>query len=320
MPTYRVFGLTFASDFPFTYPLKPTNGTPDFTFTCVDRPPLAIDWQAIPPIYTSPYRNDAGESLWRVYRCADCEVMRCADVADFYLFPDRILCHPLSTIAHAVEANFLSAVLAYWLERGGTVALHASAVTINGGAVAFLSHSGNGKSALAAALIQAGHALLTDDILPLTPGGAGWLVQPGFAAMRMWPDEAEFFLGAYESLPRVHPAISKRRVDIGEGGWGNFCVEPQPLACLFIPERHAPADPSDEVTITPVTRRDAVIELVRYSFGARLVQSAGLQPQRMGRFVDLARHVPIYRLSYPSGFAHLARVAAAVERISHQPE
>jgi hypothetical protein len=313
MQTYRALGLTFASDYAFTYRLAPGTGTLDFTFACVDHAPIAADWQNIGPVYVSPYRNDAGESLLRVYRADGCDVMYFPDAAEFYLFQDRLLCRRLSMVESMIETNLLSAVLAYWLERAGMLALHASAVSLNGGAVAFLSSSGNGKSGLAATFVQAGHGLLTDDILPLEPSDAVWRVQPGFPTMRMWPDEAEFFLGECESLPLVHPAITKRRVNIGAEGWGAFCAAPQPLVCLFVPERRDPADPCDDIAVTRITPRDAVIELVRHSFAARLVQSAGLQPRRMDLLVDLARRVPMYRLSYPSGFAHLARVRAAVE-------
>jgi hypothetical protein len=315
MPIYCVFGLTFASDFPFTYRLAPGDGEPEFTFTCVGDVPIAVDWQASTPLFISPYHTGAGESTLSVYGAGAYTVMHCADAADFYLFTDRILCRRLSNDAGVVETKFLSVVLAFWLERKGTVALHASAVALAGpacGAVAFLSHSGNGKSGLAAALVQAGNALLSDDIVPLALAGSTWLAQPGFATMRMWPDEAEFFLGDYASLPCVHPATTKRRVAIGAGAWGTFCPHAQPISGFFVPERRGPRGYGDDITITRIAPREVVIELVRYSFAARLAQATGLQPRRMQRFVDLAKCVPFYRLSYPSGFPHLADVGAAV--------
>ena len=67
--------------------------------------------------------------------------------------------------------------------------------------------------------MRAGHALVTNDLVPLTPDRGGWLRPPGFPVVRMWTDEAEFFLGAVEELPLVHPKITKRRVGIGADGW-----------------------------------------------------------------------------------------------------
>jgi hypothetical protein len=322
MRAYRVFGVTFASDYPFATPLLPGEGAASFSFTCVDRAPLAAGLEERSLLYASHYRDEAGNCLWRIYRMAGCEVMCSADVAEFYLWPDRIVCHrlrPAEDREHqeadgcVIEASFLSSVLAYWLEGRGVPALHASAVALQDGAVAFLSDSGNGKSGLAAALVQARHPFLADDILALSAKDGRWLAQPGFPAMRMWPDEAEFFLGGFETLARVHPRLAKRRLPIGAGSWGAFCDAAQPLACLFVPERRDPADPRDDITLTRIAPRDAVIELVRYSFAARLVQSAGMQPRRLDLLVDISRRVPMYRLSYPYGFAHLGRVRAMVE-------
>ena len=312
MTLYSLYGLTLLSDFPFTYSLAPGAGSPDLSFSLVERPPVPPGWAETPPLYTSPYRSPDGEILLCVHQAPGCEVIHCTRVADYFIFPDRILCTPLDEILASVEANLLSAVLSYWLESRGTLALHASAVTTSQGAVAFLSNSGNGKSGLAAALVQAGCALLSDDILPLAPAGERWTASPGFPVMRMWPDEADFFLGGHSDLPRVHPAGEKRRVFIGRAGWGAFEPQPQPLACLVVPERRPQDTPGSQVSLTPISPRDGVIEIVRYSFSARLVQAAGLQPQRLHSIARLARQVPLLRLSYPSGFHYLPGVAAEI--------
>jgi hypothetical protein len=312
MSLYSVFGLTLLSDFPFTYNLAPGSGSPDLVFSLVDPPPVPPGWLSSPPLYISLVQTPDGESLWRVYPAPGCEVIHCVQVADYFLFDDRILCCPLEQDFQAVEANLLASVLAYWLERRGTLALHASAVVTPQGAVAFLSNSGNGKSGLAAALVQAGCPLLSDDILPLALVNDVWTAYPGYPLMRMWPDEADFFLGDHTCLPRVHPSVEKRRVAIGSGGWGAFAPGPQPLACLVIPERRPPDAPGSEIGIAPISSRDGLIEIVRYSFTARLVQAVGLQPVRMSRMAQMVRHAPLLRLSYPSGFHNLPGVAAAV--------
>jgi hypothetical protein len=322
MALYRVFGLTLESDYPFAFALAPGSGTPDVTFSCVDAPPLALDEGARTLLYGSATRDDAGESLLCVYHTAQGDVLRWTGVADYCLLGQHIVCRRKSEAAEVVSTQLFAAVLAYWLEQAGTPALHASAVALDEGrgAVGFLSGSGNGKSALAAALLQAGQSLLSDDILAMTPGAAGFLAQPGLATMRMWPDEATFFLGHYADLPRVHPAMEKRHLPVGAGQWGAYCAEPRPLACLFVPERRPPDDPRREVWLSPVSPREALLELVRHSYVARLAQGAGLQPRRLGLLAEVARRVPLWRLSYPSGFDELARVAAVLlEHIAPPP-
>ena len=66
------------------------------------------------------------------------------------------------------------------------------------------------------------------------------------------------------------------------------------------------------VEIQPVSRSEALIELVRHSFSPRLVEAAGLQPSRLDRLSRLVRQVPVRRLSYTSGFERLPEVAEAL--------
>ena len=126
--------------------------------------------------------------------------------------------------------------------------------------------------------MQAGHPLLTDDILPVEQVAAGrWLGLPGYPAMRMWPDEAEHFLGHHEDLEIVHPQLDKRRVAVGHEGFGAFCAEAQPLACIYIPERRDPALWGNEVEIMSLRPTVAFIEVVRNSFTPRIVEALGWQ-------------------------------------------
>jgi len=61
-----------------------------------------------------------------------------------------------------------------------------------------------------------------------------------------------------------------------------------------------------------VSPRDAVIELVRFTFTPHVVEALGWQPRRLAFFADLAARVPIRRLIYPSGLHHLPRVSEAI--------
>ena len=308
LPTFRIFGLTLASDFAFANPLAPAADchTPDVTFNCSDRAPRVVDWQALAPAYASPDLVEDGESLGYLYRLADFDVLRFTGVADFYLWPDRIVCHLLDpACAYLVEIYLLGAVLSTFLERRGIPVLHASAVVVDRQAVAFLASNRGGKSALAATLVQAGHPLLTDDILPVEPDADRWLGLPGYPAMRMWPDEAQHFLGRYKDLEIVHPQLEKRRVCVGPGGFGAFCAEARPLACIYVPERRDPDEWGETVRIEPLRPTEALMALVRHSFTPRLAEAMGLQRHRLSLLVDLLQRVPIRRLIYPSGFERL---------------
>jgi hypothetical protein len=124
--------------------------------------------------------------------------------------------------------------------------------------------------------------------------------------MRMWPHTAAFFVEHYEDLPLVHPAIPKRNVPVGRGGFGTFCDSPRPIACLYVPDRQEQGGGNAQISIEPLSGREAVLELVRYSFLPRILAAVGLEGQHLKAMAQVAQRVPVRRLCYPSGLEHLS--------------
>jgi hypothetical protein len=309
--THRLFGLTLASDFVFQTRLARGQGDADLVFSSSGRAPFAA--RLGEPIYRSPWRDEAGESLSCLFRLAEVELLRFGDVLDFYLGEGQIHCHLRDpTYGYLVELRLLGPVIAYLLERRSVCALHASAVVVGGGAVAFLAASRGGKTALAATLMEGGHQLLSDDLLPVGAGGQRPLASAGYPQMRMWPDQASLFAADSERLRPVHPRLAKRRVPVGEGGFGAFHSRAAPLSCVYLPERRPPGHPGTQVEITPLSLRQGIVELVRCSFTPFIVEAVGLQPARLELFGRLVQRVPLRRIVYPSGFEALPRVREAV--------
>jgi len=302
MRSHRLFGINLTSDFPFSFHLAAGSAPADTTFSVCPDPP------AVPTVPATD-----GESVSHLYRALGFDVLREPRMLDFYFWPDRITCHLLDPrYRFLIELRLLGPVLAHWLENRGIPALHASAVAVKGSTAAFLSTHGAGKTGLAAALMQTGCALLTDDLLPIEEQEGTFLGRSGYPQMRMWPDEAVHFLGSCEGLPLVHPELSKRRIPVGPDGFGTFHGSPLPLACLYMPERLP--DRNAPVQVREIPRSEALIELVRHSFSPYLVEAAGLQPFRFDFFARLVREVPVRRLCYPGGFDRLPEVAEAVLR------
>lgn len=300
----RLLGCGVITDFPFTSRLlseADVTAPVDLTFTASARP---VFFSPSAPVYESPSRDGAPRAS--LFRTAEGEVLRFPDAGDFLILPDRITAHLPQPSLDLAELRFLGPVMSYWLERRGLPTLHASAVSVHGCAIAFLSRHGGGKTGLAAAMVQAGFPLLTDDLLVLEERENGWEVRPAYPEMRMWPDEAEHFVGSPEALPLVQSDSEKRRVALGRGGFGSFQEASVPLACIYLASRRPEED--GEIEVQPVPRSEALIELVRHSFSPRLVEAAGLQPARLDRLARLVRAVPVRRLVYPSGFDRLPEV------------
>lgn len=74
----------------------------------------------------------------------------------------------------------------------GLLPLHANAIAIGDGAVAFMGRSGAGKSTMAGAFLDRGFPLLADDVCVVTQGADGRaMAQPGLPRLRLWRDAVE---------------------------------------------------------------------------------------------------------------------------------
>jgi hypothetical protein len=263
--------------------------------------------------YVSPYLTAGGESMLHVYDAGDTQLLHFPGVADFRVGSDEILCSILDpTREYLARIYLLGTVLAFWLERRGIPALHASAVVTPAGVIGFLSDTGSGKSALAMTFLRAGYPLLTDDILPIQFRDGRYLGHPGYPLIRLWPDQADHFLGAHQELERVDPEGDKRRVSVVEQGVGQFSGRAEPLARLYFPERRNAGIGGAAVEIGRMAPSSAVVELLRNLFAVRIVHAMGWHVDRLRFFSSLVTAVPVRRLSYPTGFERLPVVRDAV--------
>lgn len=305
---YQFFGWRLGTAENLDHLLRRTSESAQFHYA-VRREPLPDE--AGKPVYESPIPDAEGNPRLLIWRTSAAIRAVFSSAGAFIISPDQIVSHPRPDVApEVVENALLGAVAAFWLEYRGVPALHASAVEIDGGAVAFASHSGGGKSSLAALFLKHGRALLSDDVLAVGVSGDRAMGRPAFPLMRMWPQEARFFLGRVRGLQRVHPESLKRRVRLPFGPFGGFCSRPLPLTRIYFPVWRG--DSGQDVVLTPISPLDGVIQLLKYSFAGRVAAALGLQPYRLDLFSELARRVPMRRLLYPKGFARLKKVRDAV--------
>jgi hypothetical protein len=292
---YRLYGRNLATDFRFRNRLIETDGPADLTFACETGPLPPFD----PSTTCWPPNPQATEPLVSVQRGAGWTGLRFRSVSSFSFRGDSVHCRlgaPGRT--DLVETQLLGLGMALWLELAGTLTFHASAVRTGDVAIAFVGWKGAGKTTMAAEFLARGAELITDDLLALDRGGGHPECLPGYPQLRLWPEEAQRFLGRTEGLPLVHPRFTKVRAPVGGSGFGAFCADAVPLAAL--------------VVLSPGGRRwqmnriddqCAVIELLRHSFAPEMVQSLGLSARRLPGLVSFSAQVPIYRLERPAGAA-----------------
>ena len=200
--------------------------------------------------------------------------------------------------------NLLGLAMALLLHQRKMVVLHASVISIDDGAAAFLGHSHSGKSTTAANLHRRGHPMITDDIAAIDVDTIGQpIVHPAFPLMRLWP-EAVLSVGLHpDTLENVYDGSPKRSSPAAAG----FATEPVPLRTIYLMEY----GPHFQIeSIAPAT---AVAELLNHSFVAGILKSTNTAASHFHRCVRLAQSVRIVRLIRRRSIAELDQLAESIE-------
>ena len=105
------------------------------------------------------------------------------------------------------RADLIGRVLPLAQHERGQLALHASAVCLEGRAIGFMAPKNYGKSSLAMSLVTAFNAkLLTDDTLIVSPSTG--VALPGVHSVRLWEQTA----GHFQQLGASRPVLSDKRI------------------------------------------------------------------------------------------------------------
>lgn len=220
------FGLEIESDWPLsgTTPCPPGSGT-----RLVELPPdrMEAEWQqpaetVFEPAYPDGVRRFAVERDIRQYR------LWFADEGRFLVATDgkMVATEAGAADADSLERILLAQVLPFAAALQGYEVLHASAVAIAGGAVAFAGPAGSGKTSLAARLALRGNRLVTDDVLAIERRGDGLVCHPGPPLMVLAASDLDV-----DALGTVVGSTDKLHVAVAPA------EEPQPLRTLVYLER-----------------------------------------------------------------------------------
>jgi len=236
--------------------------------------------------------------------------LRWTDRFEFLISPDgrSVAARPLDgEPIETFHTYLLGPALSFALLKQGFDPLHATTVTIDGAAVAFLGDAGYGKSSLAAAFLRVGHRLLTDDLLVLSPNGDGFTAHPGPPRIKLFPEIARSVFGRARGA-RMTKTTSKLVIPLDDRHASSSAV---PLAAMYVvvpPDRCRSAK---GVSIRRVSKRHACLALLRNAFNMAVAD-----PERLTRqfafAVSVAANVPIKRIAYPRTIPALARARDAI--------
>lgn len=223
-------------------------------------------------------------------------------VFDIHSVGRRIRWYPGPGVTEAaVRADLLGRVIALAAHVDGHVALHASAVSIDGRAVAFLGPKHAGKSTLALALVRLGARLLTDDTLIVRlDAGTPWAV-PGVQRVRLWNDSARALGAAVSDARDAKPTVDRLEPNELE-------TRPVPLDVCYLLEG-SPGLQGGAVRRERVPAVHAALAQVRFGKLGALAGGA-VGATLLDRVANLTRGVPVFTAAIGRDLSSLHAVAA----------
>jgi hypothetical protein len=249
--------------------------------------------------------------LWLSFaRTDEAHWLRFPGLADYQVSLDGrrvVQCAAPGTDEVTLEHLFLNQVLPLAQSLQGELVFHASAVSVDAGAVAFLGRSGRGKSTLAASFASTGHAFLTDDGLQLEKRADAYWVQPSHPSIRLWDDSRDALVHADAVLSPPVQYTHKSRV-LSDNQL-SACREPMPLRRVyFLGEGGV-----DGVVIQSLNPREALIGLVNHSFMLD-TSTARVMASHFDALSEMVSQPIFYRLDYPRRYDLLDQVRLAVQQ------
>lgn len=306
---YRAYGLTLASNTPIVELPSSADVEPDLRFDL--RP--ANKAQSTEVKWFHKWLLPDGEAWLFLGKLGQDYLLRFPYLSDFLIADEgrSICCFPEDDItAETISHLLLDQVIPLVISWQGKVVLHAGAVVLPQGAIAFMGKTGQGKSTLAAALSQRGCPLLTDDGLLLEEFAGRIAVTPSYPGLRLWPEMISIFFEEEPSLSKVAQYSKKKRVKLHSARMP-FSRKPVPLQGVYLLAPPQETEEMTEVVITRLSPQESFIELVKHTFQLDITDHVKLQHgfEAVGR---LAAAPIYYRLAFQRNVALLPTVCEAI--------
>jgi hypothetical protein len=291
---YCAHGLVISSEVELALPSgPPAIATPDLTLRRgVQRPVPAGD---PPGERLAGLSGPDGKVFYRLCRDGDRAVLRYPGLCDFDGDPNlrevTVHLHP-GVDPGLVPVLAGGALLAVHLMLRHELVLHASAVQVDGHAVAFVGAAGMGKSTLAAALCDNGCGLVADDVLRVDPIDSPTMrVYPGSTESRLRMAARDLAVSAPSDTVR---ATADRRLALRPP---SLADRPLPLAACVVPR---PSREAADVSVTRLAPSRALSRMLQFPRVAGWSEPASMA-RAFQSLADLVEHVPVFEATVPWG-------------------
>ncbi len=189
----------------------------------------------------------------------------------------------------SIRLYLLGTAIGALLHQRGLLVLHANAIRFGDHCIAFAGHSGMGKSTLAAAFMQQGQEILSDDLVAIDPSG---MAHPSYPQIKLWQDSANELQVDTATLRLISLERRKYACPLSN----QFCQTALPLKTLYILNTHNHKD----TRMTVLHGKDKLLALQEHTYRPQLIDGMQNQPQHLLRCGDLARRIDIKNLYRPA--------------------
>lgn len=289
MPTYKAFNLTLDSQ--VTLPaLEFSESSGDDVSIVLGH----VNAEGIEnPSFVRPFCQVAPGTVW----------LNVPEIARFLILGgNTIVVNPYPDAdEQAIRLYLLGSCMGALLHQREQLVLHASAVRVGDGAIAFAGPSGIGKSTTAAAFLRRGHDILGDDLTVIDDQHC---VVPAFPRVKLWEDALEKLSIKREGLDKIRLQINKYSLPLESG----FSKAPLPLRALYVLSSHNRSD-FDFESLTGLRKFSP---LRANTYRPAYIDGLGLSSAHLKRCSKLGGSIRVVNVTRPE---HEFELEALVERI-----
>ena len=283
---YRAYGLRIRSA--VALPFAPLAENPELP---ASEPDVTVRLGAVPETLPGGSVTHSPSSLvWQARPGAF--LLHGEGVARYLVTGGRdVLIEPLSADDDTAALCLLNTPFAALLQQRGVTTLHAAAVATASGAVLLMGVSGIGKSSLAAALVERGYPLLTDDLACMVQHAGGRvMVFPTFPSQRLWADSLDAMGWRRRAQSRGRQGQNKYWIPAQR-----TCAAPLPAYAAFV----LGVNDRRDIVLNPVPSGRAFFRLLDHSYRSKALQAMGQSSTLFHTLVAIARQVPVVRVTRP---------------------
>jgi preprotein translocase subunit Sss1 len=226
------------------------------------------------------------------------------EIGQFWIQKNQITVQPSSGVDEKVLSScILGTAFSVLLQQRGLLVLHASAVIIDGKAIAFIGFSGAGKSTTASAFMRSGYPVITDDVLAIRFNAGYPEAIPSYPIIKLLPDAVEALGHNAKELPLLH-ASSHKRIQ-------NFDYETlqvaYPLHRIYLLSK------GDRHEIEELSTTETLFALTHQSRAVKNLIAPEAKKLHFQQCAELAKTKRVFRLRRKPGLDELAEIVKLVE-------